>query len=528
MMSRVLVALVVIAVVQSCESRLDLQPEDNRLFGDAAFARDGAYLEAFAKLYAGLGLTGQNTTGSPDIVSDDEGASAYLRSLWKVQELPTEEAIIGWNDGAIRNLNYQTWTAGNEFTRAAYGRFMYQVGICNNFLRETTDAKLDGRGVDGELRANIQEYRTEARFLRALAYYHAMDVFGNMPFVTEEDPVGSFLPEQISRADLFDYIESELLAIENEIPAPRTNEYGRADRGAVWMVLAKMYLNAEVYTGTPRLAEASTYVNNVIGGGYSIPSNPYFHSFLADNDSNGAQNEVIFTVPFDGLQSQTYGGTTFLVHAPVGGSMDASEFGINGGWFGIRTTPEFVELFPGEENSADSRAMFYTDGQSRTVEEIGPFTSGYAITKWRNVDVNGNQGNDPTGEFVDVDFPMFRLADAYLMYAEIMLRGGGGDMSTAVGYINELRERAYGDSSGNISASDLNLDFILDERARELYWEAHRRTDLIRFGRFSTQGVWSWKGNVPQGTTTESFRDLMPLPANDLGVNTNLTQNPGY
>ncbi len=524
----VLALFAMIAVLYSCEDKLDLQPEDGRLIGDAAFDGPDAYRQAFAKLYAGLGLTGQNTTGSPDIVSDDEGASAYLRSLWKVQELPTDEAVIGWNDGGIRNLNYQTWTAGNEFTRAAYSRFMYEVSIVNNFLRETTDAKLNDRGVNAELQAEIQDYRVEARFLRALAYYHAMDVFGNMPFVTENDNVGAFLPQQIQRADLFDYIESELLAIENDIAAPRSNEYGRADRAAVWMVLAKMYLNSEVYTGTPRYTEVITYTNNIIGAGYSIPSGPYINSFLADNNSNGAQEEVIFTIPFDGLNSQSYGGTTFLVHAPVGGSMPASDFGINGGWFGIRTTPTFVEQFPDEENSADGRALFYTDGQTKEVEAIGPFTSGYAVTKWRNVDVNGNQGNDSTGEFVDIDFPMFRLADVYLMYAEAMLRGGGGTMSTAVDYVNELRERAYGDTSGNITAGDLTLDFILDERSRELYWECHRRTDLIRFGQFSTQGIWAWKGNVPNGATTEAFRDLMPIPANDLGVNTNLTQNPGY
>ena len=123
---------------------------------------------------------------------------------------------------------------------------------------------------------------------------------------------------------------------------------------------------------------------------------------------------------------------------------------------------------------------------------------------------------------------MFRLADAYLMYAEAVLRGGGGSTSTAVDYINEIRQRAYGNAGGNISESDLTLDFIIDERSRELFFEAHRRTDLIRFGEFSDQGIWQWKGNVPQGTTTDSFRDLMPIPATDLGINTNLTQNPGY
>ncbi len=522
------ITFMVVVLAQSCESNLDLDPEDSRLTAEAAFEDPAAYQEFFAKLYGGLAVTGQDTTGQPDIVSDDEGASGYLRSLWKVQELPTDEAIIGWNDGGIRNLNTQTWTSGNEFIRAAYGRFLYQAALINEFLRQTTDAKLNSRGVEPDLRAQIQEYRVEARFLRALAYYHALDVFGNVPFVTEDSQVGAFFPPQILRADLFVYVESELLAIENDIAAPRTNEYGRADRGAVWMLLAKLYLNAEVYTGTPRYSDVLTYANNIIEAGYTIPSNPYFHSFLADNNSNGTQEEVIFTIPFDGINTQSYGGTTFLVHAPVGGAMPASEFGINGGWGGIRTTPQFVEKFPGEENSADNRALFYTDGQNKEITEIGTFTEGYAITKWRNLDVDGNQGNDSTGEHVDIDFPMFRLADVYLMYAETMLRGGGGTMSTAVDYINEIRERAYGDTSGNISSSDLTLDFILDERARELYWEGHRRTDLVRFGQFSTQGIWAWKGNVQNGTTTELYRDLMPLPDNDIGVNPNLDQNRGY
>ena len=181
---------------------------------------------------------------------------------------------------------------------------------------------------------------------------------------------------------------------------------------------------------------------------------------------------------------------------------------------------EFVE--------GDSRANFYTDGQSLEIENIAAFNNGYAVEKFRNVDTAGNPGSDLTGDHPDTDFPMFRLADAYLMYAEAVLRGGGGSTSQAVDYINELRERAYGNSLGNISESDLTLDFILDERSRELYWECHRRTDLIRFGTFSDQGIWPWKGNVPQGVTTESFRDIMPIPASDLGVNTNLVQNEGY
>jgi hypothetical protein len=332
----------------------------------------------------------------------------------------------------------------------------------------------------------------------------------------------------IQRADLFDFVEAELLDILDDMEAPRANEYGRADRGAAWMVLAKLYLNAEVYTGNSRYADVITYTNNIIGAGYSIPNTPYFHSFLADNDSNGSQEEVIFTIPFDGLNTQAFGGMTFLTHAPVGGSMNPADFGINGGWFGVRATPTFIEQFPDEENSADGRALIYTDGQNKDIMSIATFTDGYALTKYRNVDVDGNPGSDTSGDHTDIDFPMFRLADAYLMYAEAALRGGGGSLSTATGYINELRSRAYGDTSGNIAQADLDLNFIIDERSRELYWECHRRTDLIRFNQFSDNGVWQWKGGVQQGTTTESFRDLMPLPATDLGINTNLNQNTGY
>ena len=516
-------------VFQSCENDLDLQPEDNRLLGDAAFNDPASYRAFLAKIYAGISLSGQDgPAGNPDLSGLDEGFSNYLRLYWKMQQLTSDEAVIGWNDGTIKDLHGQVWTSGNEFIRTMYSRIMYQVALTNEYLRQTTDEKLNARGVPAELAAEIRQYRAEVRFMRALSYWHAMDLYANPPFVTDADPIGAFLPEQIQRENLFTWIEAELLDIEDDIVGARQNEYGRADQAAVWMLLAKLYLNAEVYTETPRYADALNYTNNVINAGYGIPSNPYFQLFLSDNDTNGTQDEVIFTIPFDGLNTQSFGGMTFLVHAPVGGSMDPVDFGINGGWFGVRTTSAFVEQFPDEENSADGRAQFYTDGQNKDINDIGPFTEGFAVEKFRNVDVNGVPGTDTTGNHPDTDFPMFRLADAYLMYAEAALRGGGGSLSDATTYINMLRERAYGDTSGNITQADLTLDFILDERSRELYWECHRRTDLIRFGQFSTQGVWPWKGNVPQGTTTAAYRDVMPLPASDLSINTNLTQNEGY
>lgn len=513
----------------SCQDELDLIPEDQRETSANVFDRPASYYEFLAKLYAGISLSGQEgPAGLPDLQGLDEGFSNYLRLYFSMQELTTDEAVIGWNDGTILNLHAQTWTSGNEFIRTMYSRIMYQVALTNEYLRQTSDGALDGRGVDGQLRADIQEYRAEARFLRALSYYHALDLFGNVPFVTEDDPIGAFLPEQIQRAELFDYVESELLAIENEIVGARENEYGRADRAAVWMLLSKLYLNAEVYNGTNRYSDVITYTNRIIESGYNIPDIPYQHLFLADNDRNGAENEIIFPITFDGLNTQAYGGMTFIIHAAIGGTMDPAEFGVNSGWAGLRTTEQFVDIFPNGADSEDARAMFHTDGQQKEITSISNFNHGYAITKYKNVDVNGDWGRDTTGEFPDTDFPMFRLADAYLMYAEAVVRGGGGSAAQAVSYINELRERAYGDSSENISSSDLTLNFILNERGRELYWEAHRRTDLIRFNQFTENGVWAFKGGVPQGTTTSSYRNLMPIPASDLGVNTNLTQNPGY
>lgn len=528
-LKNIFIAFTVVLFAQSCESHLDLQPEDNRLTAEAIFEEPGAYKAFLAKLYAGIALSGQEgPAGNPDLSGLDEGFSNYLRLYWSMQELTTDEAIIGWNDGTIKDLHGQTWTSGNEFIRTMYSRLLYQVALTNEFIRQTTDGKLDGRGVDASLQAEIQTYRAEARFLRALTYWHALDLFGNVPFVTEEDPIGAFLPEQIQRADLFNFIETELLAIENDIVAAKQNDYGRADQAAVWMLLSKLYLNAEVYTGSPRYSDVITYTTKIIGSGYSISTNPYFHLFLADNDTNGTQSEVIFPIPFDGLRTQSFGGLTFIIHAAVGGSMNPADYGINGGWAGLRTTSALVEQFPGEADSADQRALFYTNGQSKEITNTSAFNHGYAVEKFRNVDVNGVAGSDPTGDIVDTDFPMFRLADAYLMYAEAVVRGGGGSAANAVTYINQLRARAYGNATGNINQADLTLDFILSERSRELYWEAHRRTDLIRFGQFSDQGIWPWKGNVPQGATTEAFRDLMPLPATDLGINTNLQQNQGY
>ncbi|HEX6746931.1 MAG TPA: RagB/SusD family nutrient uptake outer membrane protein [Longimicrobium sp.] len=496
------------------------EPESS-VTGSNIFNDPSSYRAFLAKIYGGLQVTGQQgPAGGADIEGIDEGFSHYLRQYWQLEELPTDEAVIGWGDDGLPELNTQLWGAANPFLAAMYYRIFFQVSLVNEFLRETTDQKLQGRNAGTDLVNQVHQYRAEARFLRALSYWHGIDLFGNVPLVTEDFQIGATPPTQSTRAEVFNFVVSELNAIRGSLPAAGAGEYGRADRGAVDMLLAKLYLNAGVYTGTPRLADALVAVQNVIGSGaYSLDPS-YRHLFLADNNTS---DEIVFAVPSDGAHTRTWGGMTFLVHAAVGGNMNSANYGIDGGWWGLRVRPEVYNLY----SAGDARgAFFFTSGQTNDIGSIGNFNDGVGAPKYSNVTSGGQPGSNAT--FPDTDFPMFRLADAYLMYAEIFLRGGGGTQAQALAYVNALRQRAYGNATGNITAAQLTLPFIKDERARELFWEAHRRTDLIRFGTYTTAGIWQWKGGVKPGKVTEAFRDLYPIPSSELLANPNLTQNAGY
>ncbi len=724
----------------SCVKDLDTQPINPNDMNSATVYKDQAgYKQVLAKLYAGLSISGQQGPpdwSKPDIKGIDQGFGQYIRAFWYHQELTTDEAVIGWNDQTIKNFHNQNWGSSDVFIQAMYYRIFFQVCLCNEFIRESTDAKLTERGISGAAKTEIEQYRAEARFLRALSYYHALDLFGNVPFVTENDPVGKFFPPQTTREKLFTYIESELLAVEPLINNVKGAEYGRIGQAAVQTLLAKLYLNAAVYTGTAKNTECITYCNKVIGAGYTLEPE-YKNIFTADNNNT---SEGIYMVNFDGARSESYGGTTFIIHAAVGGSMVPADYGIAGGWGGTRTTSALVGKFnpavdrpiqwsspkprkskldypvlycpgsyqgwdpaktttvlksvandnkfegylnfadagaqfkfcttpdwtndygdtsatasgylkhPGNNinvadagyykvnvdmtaltytvvkttwgvigsataggwdsdqpmtydaatdtwsitldltagdikfransgwdlnygdnkpadgildfNSPDNiavpvagpyvitiklgapdytysivpvvpasydhRAMFWTNGQSLEINDIAVFTDGYAVTKFTNLTSTGVAGKDPT--FTDTDFPLFRLGDVYLMYAEAVLRGGnGGDRATALGYVNALRTRAFGDASGNITDGALDLAFILDERGRELYWEGYRRTDLIRFGQFSDGTyTWPWKGGDKNGVQRPSYYNIFPIPASDVSANPNLKQNPNY
>jgi starch-binding outer membrane protein, SusD/RagB family len=511
------------AVLSACNKKLDRLPT-NDITAAQVYSTPAGYKLAFVKLYAAFGLTGnQGPAGNGDIQGIDEGFSDFLRLYFQAQELSTDEAVIAWGDAGIQDFHNMNWSSSNPFLQGLYYRCYYQITLCNDFIRQSTDAAVSGRGITGADADAIKKYRTEARFLRAYQYGIIMDLFGTGPFVTENDILGASLPKQASRTDLFSYVESELKAIDPDLADPKTNEYGRADKAAEWALLARIYLNAEVYTGTAHYADALTYSKKVIDGGYSLITD-YRWLMLADNQKN--TNEFILTINYDGTRSQSFGGTTYLTHAPNGGSMPGSVTGVAGGWGGLRATKNLPGLFPDISGATDQRAEFYSSGQTLDIADQTVFTDGIAVTKYRNLNRDGTQGSSK--DYADVDFPIFRLAEMYLIYDEAFLRGGGGDNETALSYFNMLRTRAYaGSTAGNVSSID--LDLILDERSRELYWEAVRRTDLIRYGRFTTDTyLWPWKGGVLGGRAVEDFRNIYPIPASDVSSNTNLTQNPGY
>lgn len=494
--------------------------------------------QVLARLYATFAVSGQQgPAGQPDIRNIDEGFSNYIRQYWQLQEITTDESVLGWNDGNLPAVNYLTWNADNEFVRATYDRVYYEIGLCNEFIRQTTDANLASRGITGTSANTVRTYRSEARLLRALSYWHVIDLFGGGPFATETDAAGTN-PQYKSRADIFAYVESELKALDGldasngALLAPRA-VYARADQAVCWTLLTKLYLNAQVYTGTARNTEALTYANKVLGAGYQLCTVPsattsaYQKLFLADNNTTEARNEVIFPITFDGNNTTSYGGMTFLVHAAVGGSLSPSSIGINSGWGGTRAKQSLTTLLTTNTSTADTRAaVLYTAGQRLTVDTLAATTNGYLLPKYKNITSAGKPGSDATGNFPDTDFPMFRLPDVQLMYAEAVLRGGtGGNPATALGYVNAIRSRA-----GSTALTALTLDNILDERARELYWEGHRRTDLIRFGKYTTGYNWAFKGGVRSGKDVEAFRTLFPLPNTDIVANPNLQghQNVGY
>lgn len=503
--------LILISVnFNSCTDVLDKEPL-NVLTSHKQYSTVEGYKQSMVSVYSNLAY------------------STFLRFYWSMQEYSTDMAVSTWNDGGDGIYHEMAWSADSPAIANVYTAALNMITLCNNFINESSPEKIAERGFAGAEADKINQFKAEVRFLRAYCFWILMDCYGNPPFPTE-NTIGTTPPSQIQRADLFLFIENELRAIEPLLANPKSNERGRPDKAAAWALLSRMYLNGKTYTGNEYNTQAITYCNKIINAGYALESK-YEWLMLGDNHLN--TNEFIFTINYDNT-NQTWYSTNFLALGPAG--VPASMNGMSASWQAFRFTQQIPALFPTPSPAFDKRGMFYTTGQNLQVQTISTSTDGYSAYKYRNKDRNGNpiQQNNNFGNLSDIDFPIFRLAEIYLTYSEAVLRGGtGGSTTLALEYINKIRGRAYANdpssSLGNITSTQLTLDFILDERARELYWETHRRTDLIRYNKFTTGTyLWAWKGNVIGGRAVDPKFNLFPIPTADLLANPNLVQINGF
>ena len=513
------------------------EPVSEYVYGNS----EDAYLSGLARLYFQF-----VTNDLTDLQPMDGGASELIRAFWSVQETTTDEAKCSWeNDAWVRALNTNTWSeVQNDAIYAVYVRTLQGVALVNEYLRQTAPDRLSDRGVTPDLAAKISGFRAEARFIRAYLYWMALDCFGSVPFTTENSPFGgTYFPAQASREYIFNYCISELNTLldpGSDMPAARSL-YPRADRGSVAGLLARMYLNAKVYVGLDMSSEAKDACEEIFTMGYALcPS--YADLFRGDNGNNSASlGEFLWAIDYDANNTNSYGGTTYILSASLAATDITDESRPNGqvnGWAGLRVPYEFVSKYygvsgqnyeTGTYETSDKRGeLFYIKGRSESMDgALYNFMNGWSSLKYNNIPSGQtNESYLPVSAqmgYSNVDFPMIRLAEIYLIYAEACMNLGQG--SLALPYMQLLASRA-----GVAAPSEITPQFIEAERARELLWEAHRRTDLIRLGLYDSAGfLWPYKGGDSYaGTSFPSYKCIFPLPPTELATNKALVQNPGY
>lgn len=541
-----IVGLAMTLGLSSCVNDLDVEPIDPRLNTQV----DANKL--FNKMYAEFVFEGKGP-GDSELDLGDAGLSVLYRLLWNANELTTDEAICGWTDKGIAEFSKNSFTAANESLYGLWWRLNFGVSICNQYLKECAD--------------HDKTMTAEAHFMRDLYYYYLLDNFGNPSFSeTMPDPD----PKQIKSADLYNFIVKDLTENMGNMLPPSVRKkgeknYSRADQSAAWMLLARLYLNAEKYTGKADWANAKKYAEKVIkesgrtlwegdnttthrsaNGKYSA----YQMLFMADNDQTGAYNECIFGFALDGGTAASWGASTFL-HGSTWDANMAADYPQKSSqaWGGNRTRVDLVKKFISLNDleslkswtpetitkaAGDDRALLYGDNadgthgkkdRKYTNDDIATFADGIATTKFTSD--RSDDGPTAVSDLCDNDIMLMRLPEAYYIYAEAEAREAGSEVTLTEGtrLINEVRKRA---NNTNLLSS-YTLDELLDERAREFYFEGLRRTDLIRYGYFGNSNyTWQWKGGVQEGGKFPSYFNIFPIPQTELGTNHNLKQNPGY
>lgn len=512
------------------------------------------YVQGLARLYFNF-----VTNDTTDLLVGDGGASELIRSFWSCQVASTDEVKVAWGDPWCNAINNNAWNdSENDMVYAVFVRTLQGITFVNEYLRQTAPDKLADRGVDEALAAEIEGFRAEARYLRAYFYWMAMDIFGDVPFTTEDSPFGAEAPKQKPRAEVYQFIVDELNALAADgsaMPEARSMR-PRADKGSVLGLLARVYLNAEVYTGTPAWNECKTVCEKIFGLGYSLCSN-YEHLFRGDNGENAnAYNEFLFYAPYDWDKAQSWGGGTFLTCAAIntseltedlGDGNLSSRIGAGNGWLGLHVHEHFVNTHfkptnvtwgdNGTCTIADQRGAYAFITARREKGDfsalLNTFMQGYGCWKFNNIPSYETgleywQRTQNVDRSTDIDYPLIRLGEIYLIYAEACSRLGQG--ATAQAKMNELAERT-GVAPITVPAtwSDEAMKLFREERARELYWEGHRRTDLIRYNCFTSGDyVWPFKGGDVEGKAFEDYKKLFAIPSSQILANPYLKNPEGY
>lgn len=530
-------------------------------------------LGLYSKCYAGLIMEGND--GNADFTIDNNGKSTLLRNIFNFNELPTDEAICWWSDGGLVDISYNKYNAATPTLKYLYYRLMSNISFENNFL---------------SLEAAKEEDKTryaEVRVIRAYNYFLMLDFFGDPAFVEKSSSESPYQAHtynskfdanktytraellQLGREFLFNWVKDELLAAEPDLLEAKPEkdndpDYGRIDKGTCWLLLSRLYLNAGTYLNNdgqdnPYWDKALKYAENVINSQYALFDDskiseaakangykPYDLLFMGDNGSNGASCEALLPLMQDGTMTQGYGGSLFYVAALWNDAMK-SVTGKDAGttenaWSGMRVRPSFLKVFFNNPSvvvkkeakdiramNIDDRAIFWgkgNDKNDRTLElgENKSFFSGIVTPKWNNNYAEGGTPHD--SKFVDTDFFLFRVAEAYLNAAEAEMHLNGEGSDKAKGYIDKLRNRAHAEVHSSYTLND-----VLDERARELYCEGLRRTDLIRFNQYGGNNAtykWELKGGSENGSNFDKTKNVYPLPSSEILANKNLTQIDGY
>jgi len=530
-------AVAAAAMLTACVGDLNTIPLNKTdVTSETAYGADEeGYVQGLTKIY--FQLVSNNTQ---DLQVADGGASEFIRAFWSTQEGTADAAKCAWGDAWVNDLNNCTWKGDvlNDAVYAVYVRTLQGITYVNEYLRQTSDANLSTRGCSADVKAKVQQYRAEARFLRAFFYWAAMDTFGQVPFSTEDTQFGGgYNPPQKPATEIFDFVVSELEDLASDasaMPAAQAN-YPRADKGSVLGLLARVYLNAEVYTGTAKWAEAKAACEKIYSLGYALAPT-HAELFRGDNGENpDAKKEILFAASYNAEHTQSYGGTTYLTLSTLSGDDGAVNItGINGGWAGNRVPDHYVQTYfaptaadfaTGEYTVADKRGQyFYIKGRTQSMQDnLNTFLNGWSCIKFNNVphdmDAVDYAATAATKNFSDIDWPLIRLGEIHLIYAEACMHAGGN----ASAQIKALADRA-----GVAAPSTIDEDFLMAERARELMWEGHRRTDLIRYNKWISGYNWTYKGGNFGGQDLPSHFNVFPVPSTELATNLDLQQNPGY